>query len=59
MTKPAKLPVTGQVTGKAVVDKINEVMGQVSDELGDVRIRVQKVEGELAGSVTTDLFGLV
>ncbi len=28
MTKPAKLPVTGQVTGKAVVDKINEVIEQ-------------------------------
>lgn len=28
MTKPAKLPVTGQVTGKAVVDKINEVIDQ-------------------------------
>ncbi|MCG9008174.1 tail fiber protein [Laribacter hongkongensis] len=28
MTKPAKLPVTGQVTGKAVVEKINEVIEQ-------------------------------
>ncbi|MCG9081560.1 phage tail protein, partial [Laribacter hongkongensis] len=28
MTKPAKLPVTGQVTGKAVVEKINEVIDQ-------------------------------
>ncbi|MCG9046579.1 phage tail protein [Laribacter hongkongensis] len=28
MTKPAKLPVTGQVSGKSVVDKINEVIDQ-------------------------------
>jgi reverse gyrase len=50
MTKPAKLPVTGQVTGKAVVDKINEVIEQ---SLGKDETAVDSER--LAGKTLADL----
>ena len=50
MTKPAKLPVTGQVTGKAVVDKINEVIEQ---SLGKDETAVDSER--LAGKTPADL----
>lgn len=50
MTKPAKLPVTGQVTGKAVVEKINEVIEQ---SLGKDETAVDSER--LAGKTPADL----
>ncbi|ACO74739.1 hypothetical protein LHK_01755 [Laribacter hongkongensis HLHK9] len=50
MTKPAKLPVTGQVTGKSVVEKINEVIEQ---SLGKDETAVDSER--LAGKTPADL----